>query len=148
MSIRTEYRCPHCKSTISGFSKKGYESLHSQVGTPFIQCDRCGGLIATGHKPWSHMSDPERTWERIRTMTNVGLYALLFGPLLGFVVGGTIRSATDAPIWVVILCCAGGVVVIYRWLWGIRIRWYAEVEDHVIKHGNVMGAGQYNHPDW
>ncbi len=38
MSIQTRYSCSKCGHTVSHYSKKGFESLHTNIGISLLEC--------------------------------------------------------------------------------------------------------------
>lgn len=58
--IYRNIKCPYCKHSFT----EGYAALGpglSNLGVPHLKCPRCGGVCKTGLKPWSLMSQGEKT---------------------------------------------------------------------------------------
>ena len=85
MSYQIQYRCPHCNNILSGYSKKGFQFLHTKIGLPFFTCDNCYNDINTGMKSFSSMSNVEKIRETLKISLNIMLISLIFG---GLIIGG------------------------------------------------------------
>jgi hypothetical protein len=94
------------------------------------------------------MNRKERTFEILRTIWNLTIYSLLFGSMLGGLLGVAISLATDWPDTFVIGCGIAGVPLLFGWMLHRRLRWKDKTDEYVSTHGDRIMANQYYHPDW
>lgn len=149
MSIRTSYSCPSCGCIISPLNKKGFELLHTNIGIPIIKCTRCGQGIRSGHKPYSQMNGFFKIIECTKIFLNISVYSILFGLLIGFVLGFAfneyILKTKDAFNFYII----GITILVCYWLMTPRyFAWSKKVEDHIKTKGEIINSNLYEHPDW
>jgi hypothetical protein len=148
MAIRTQYSCPRCGKVISAYSKKGYESLHSRVGIPYLECVKCGGLIATGHKPMKVMTPKEIRFEWIRTILNLIIYSIIFGAMIGGAFGGIVASIFSLSKYFVVTCGALGIPILFGFMLRRRLKWISKTDEYTTANGDRIKSDEYFHPDW
>jgi len=151
MSIKTKYSCGHCGRTISGYSKKGIQSLHTSIGIPKLKCVRCGNQIETGHKPFQDMSNAEKSWEIIKTSLNILIYSVIFGGLIGFLLGGAINEyilGIEKGVFFNYYVISFTVLGIIALQVPTYIKWAKRVSLRVELDGDSCESSSYNHPDW
>tara|TARA_R110002072_G_scaffold288899_1_gene455266 strand:+ start:1104 stop:1562 length:459 start_codon:yes stop_codon:yes gene_type:complete len=152
MSIKTKYSCGHCGRTISGYSKKGFQSLHTSIGIPKLKCVRCGNQIETGHKPFQDMSSAEKSWEIIKISFNILIYSVIYGGIIGMLLCAAIdeyilgveKGASSIHYDVMSFAILG----IFALHVPTYIKWAKRVSLRVELDGDSCESSSYNHPDW
>lgn len=149
MSIRTQYSCPKCRNIISSYSKKGFESLHTNIGLPYLRCVNCLTLIKTNHSPYNKMQNSVKVFEWVKIILNVSIYSLLFGFLIGFVLGWLINefllnSREQFNFWVIALTTATIFIILLR----RYLKWIDETNNYNLSNEIPVNSDAYSHPDW
>jgi hypothetical protein len=149
MSIQIKLSCPHCGNIISNYSKKGFQSLHTSIGIPYITCDSCQKPIRTGHKPFQDMSTFMKSFEILKISLNSLIIVGIFGSMIGFFLGWLINEyliGTDKPFNVYVFS-----LTIFAFI-ALKVtthkNWSKSVSKHIDENGDSILSSQYEHPDW
>jgi len=143
LSTRTKYTCPKCNYTLSDYSKKGYQSLHTGIGLEYIICDNCSFNISSGLKPWSEMNSLKKLKELLKTGLNIFIISIVVFIIL---VPISIFSKNSNPfLWIVI-----GLLIFYLYKLIIYIRYYRWVEKQKQNGRNTIPVNEFRqkYPDW
>jgi hypothetical protein len=149
MSIRIEYKCSKCGNVFSPLSKKGLTSLHTDVGIPLLKCTKCNSIIKTGHKAFSDLNKIEKFIEWTKATTNALILGLLFGGIIGFVIGVGLDEffpleRLSYNLFTVTIIAS---ILIYKMIKTKR-DWFKFSDQYKIEKGEVINSNEYDHPDW
>lgn len=151
MSIRTKFSCPYCRLTFSDYSKKGFKSLHTSIGIPFMNCSNCQKSISTGHQPFQNMSNFMKSFEILKISLNILIATLLGGMLFGMILGGLfsylMNLENDSFFYCVIFGLLSFLALVVLHM-NSYIKWSKFVSKHIDENGDSILSNLYKHPDW
>ena len=149
MSIQTKFSCPYCGNTISSYSKKGFQSLYTSIGIPYMKCNKCQKPISTGHKPFHDMSIFMKSFEIIKISLNILIIVGIFGSMIGFFLGWLINEyliGTDKSFNIYVFSLTIIAFILLKVT--SYINWSKSVSKHIDENGDSVLSSQYEHPDW
>jgi hypothetical protein len=149
MSIRIGYSCPRCGNEISSQSKKGFTSLHTSVGIPLLACSKCNALIKTNHKPLEQLSRFDQILEWVKISLNILIIALIFGGMIGAMLGMAfnhfiLKSTEPVNLYVVGLT----IICLFYFKLNTYKKWFKKTSEFVNGNGDTISSDKYEHPDW
>lgn len=149
MSVQIQYSCPQCGNTISSYSKKGFQLLHTNIGIPNLKCVVCSTLIRTNHKAFSEMSIVWKTIEIIKISITIIIIAGLFGTIIGFLFGWLFNEyilGIDSKFNIYIMSLVILSIIVLKV--HTYVSWTKKTKQYIDTHGDSISSSSYEHPDW